>query len=82
MLSGTIRWRPDLREPSALIRLDPVTNCEQTGDNSTRVAIEATPTAEGTARMGPLIQDIAGIGYAEVRELESRDKDMESVFLL
>ena len=72
----------DLREPLRAIRLGVQLLAKQAGDNSEESRDRGVRyLRDGTARMETLIQDIAEYCYAEVREIESRDTDLEMSLL-
>jgi light-regulated signal transduction histidine kinase (bacteriophytochrome) len=72
----------DLREPLRAIRLGSQLLTKQSGDNSEESRERgARFLHDGVARLETLIQDIAEYCYAEVRELEPRDTDLEMSLL-
>jgi light-regulated signal transduction histidine kinase (bacteriophytochrome) len=72
----------DLREPLRAIRLGSQLLATQTGDNTEESRDRgARYLRDGAARMETLIQDIAEYCYAEVREFESSDTDLEMSLL-
>ena len=72
----------DLREPLRAIRLGSQLLSKQSGDNSEESHERgARFLHDGVARLETLIQDIAEYCYAEVRELEPRDTDLEMSLL-
>jgi light-regulated signal transduction histidine kinase (bacteriophytochrome) len=72
----------DLREPLRAIRLGSQLLTAQSGDNSEESRDRgARFLRDGVARIETLIQDIAEYCYAEVRDLEPRDTDLEMSLL-
>jgi chemotaxis family two-component system sensor kinase Cph1 len=72
----------DLREPLRAIRLGSQLLTTQNNDNSEESRDRgARFLRDGVARMETLIQDIAEYCYAEVREFEPRDTDLEMSLL-
>jgi len=72
----------DLREPLRAIRLGTQLLTAQNGDNSEESRQRgARYLGDGVARVETLIQDIAEYCYAEVREFEPGDTDLEMSLL-
>jgi light-regulated signal transduction histidine kinase (bacteriophytochrome) len=72
----------DLREPLRSIRLGSQLLATRGVDNSEEIRDRgARYLRDGTDRMETLIQDIAEYCYGEVRDLESRDTDLEMSLL-